>query len=123
MPSLPDRKISRAALQFLRSFSNRFSLLCSCLAVLIARARVCAHRVRAFVGVIGWVHPVQRGFLVTSHGYCSWPSVLMVLMLHPDALGCWWIVVLLDPWSLVQWLASHRNQWNVTPKVLTDEET
>ena len=35
MPSLPDRKTSRTALQFLRSFSNnRFSLLCSCLAVL-----------------------------------------------------------------------------------------
>ena len=38
---LPDRKMSRTALQFLRSFSNRFSLLCSCLAVLTVSA-VCS---------------------------------------------------------------------------------
>ena len=37
--SLPDRKTSRTALQFLGSSSNRFSLLCSCLAVL----DVCVH--------------------------------------------------------------------------------
>ena len=33
--------MSRTALQFLRRFSNRFSLLCSCLAVLIVCVCVC----------------------------------------------------------------------------------
>ena len=39
--SQTDRKTSRTALQFLRSFSNRFSLLCSCLVVLIVCVCVC----------------------------------------------------------------------------------
>ena len=41
VPSLPDQKASRTALQFPRRFSNRFSLLCSCLAVLNVCAFVC----------------------------------------------------------------------------------
>ena len=39
VPSLPDQRTSRTALQFLRIFSNPFSLLCPCLAVLNARPR------------------------------------------------------------------------------------
>jgi hypothetical protein len=38
---LQKQQKSRTALQFLRTFSNRFSLLCSCLAVLNAHACVC----------------------------------------------------------------------------------
>ena len=53
---LPDRKMSRTALQFLRSFSNRFSLLCSCLAVLTVSAVLVSIFFRLIRPLVGAKH-------------------------------------------------------------------
>ena len=121
VPSLPDRKMSRTALQFVRSLSNRFSLLCSCVVTCLScvsqRACVFARvSVRACVCVCVWSlcsACLSRSTCVRAR-VCGPQSVfphhallragLRLLVPGPAACGCW---VVLCHVRMRFWLSVH----------------